>query len=275
MIFSVRFSAFLTLLTGWGWAGNPNPRLVKAMDGVYWDICSNGYFVAGSELYFTANDGSFGRGLWKTDGTEAGTVPLKGGFTGISEYVSLGSSIFFSATDATGDAGLWKTTGTAAGTVRVKGGWGGASASPPKFLVAFNGQVYFRAGTYSIGSLWKSNGTEAGTVQVKANWDSHPSGMTVMGNAMYFQATEAATGGELWKSDGTASGTVLLKDIAPASGSSYPGSFIPIGNTLFFVTGWPPYQLWKTNGTASSTVNLGATPNRSTNCGIVVAFFDS
>ena len=88
----------------------------------------------------------------------------------------------------------------------------------------------------------------------------------VMGNEMYFFATDSTNGYELWKSDGTESGTVMVKDINNGSGSSMPFSNSALSvnsnlhfkamnntNTLFFVAndGIHGEELWKTDGTAS------------------------
>src|SRR5262249_36763619 len=65
--------------------------------------------AAGGVLYFSAANG-----LWKSDGTAAGTVLLKTNVYA-SNFTSLNGSVFFS----TGNSELWKTNGTPAGTVRV------------------------------------------------------------------------------------------------------------------------------------------------------------
>ncbi|MDD1474197.1 hypothetical protein MEO41_23205, partial [Dolichospermum sp. ST_sed4] len=85
--------------------------------------------VFNGSLYFRADNGINGAELWKTDGTDQGTVLVKDIYTGVSNgsanssYLSyltvFNSSLYFSARDGNG-AELWKTDGTDQGTVLVK-----------------------------------------------------------------------------------------------------------------------------------------------------------
>ena len=76
--------------------------------------------------------------------------------------------------------------------------------------------------------------------------------------AVFFAASEAATGHELWRSDGTAGGTGLLKDIAVGARDSNPSDLNIVGDSLMFFAGdqQDHLGLWKSDGTASGTVRV-------------------
>ena len=186
-------------------------------------IHTDGFVVMNNNLYFSADDGTNGVELWKSDGTASGTVMVKD--------ITSGSAGSFSYTPA------------------VK-------------PVVMNNELYFNANDGNNGyELWKSDGTASGTVMVKdiniGGSDSFPQHLTVVGNTLYFDANDGTNGNELWKSDGTASGTVMVKDIAPiGTSASSPQYLTGIGNTLYFqaTDGTNGIELWKSDGTASGTV---------------------
>ena len=195
-------------------------------------------------LYFRANDGTTGYELWKSDGTEGGTVPVKDIYAGSGtsspqNLTNVNGTLYFTAVSGTTGYELWKSDGTEAGTVLVRDIYAGGSSSSPANLTNVNGTLYFTAVSGTTGrELWKSDGTEAGTVLVKDIYagigSSTPENLTNVNGTLCFTALSSGQGTELWKSDGTAAGTVLVKDIHPGSSSSGTQYLTPCGSTLFF-----------------------------------------
>jgi ELWxxDGT repeat protein len=211
-------------------------------------------------LFFTAI--SMGRReLWKSDGTEAGTVMVKnGGYSYDWEpthLTNVNGTLFFRAR-ITGYADLWKSDGTEAGTVLVKNIYPGSS-SDPSTLTNVKGTLYFTANNGTHGyELWKSDGTETGTVMVKdinpGSAGAYPGRLTDVNGTLYFSANDGTHGYQLWKSDGTEAGTVSV--INPELGYSSPNYLVNVNGLLYFSVndGTHGDELWKSDGTEAGTV---------------------
>ncbi|QQW30492.2 hypothetical protein AP9108_07280 [Arthrospira sp. PCC 9108] len=160
-------------------------------------------------LYFRANDPTNGTELWKSDGTQAGTVLLKDIWPGNggsfpSNFTVFNDTLYFQANDPTNGTELWKSDGTQAGTVLLKDINPGTGSSFPSNFTVFNDTLYFQANDDTNGTeLWKSDGTQAGTVLLKdinpGTGNSFPSNFTVFNDTLYFQANDSINGTELWK----------------------------------------------------------------------------
>jgi ELWxxDGT repeat protein/VCBS repeat-containing protein len=235
----------------------------------------------GSVAFFTADNGTAGRELWRTDGTAAGTSMVRdirsgSSGSGIKNLINVNGTLYFVADDGTNGAELWKSDGTTAGTVMVSNIVSGSTGSSPENLANVDGTLYFTADDNTIGrELWKSDGTAAGTVLVKDIFtgtdsgssqpnSSFPSLLTNFNGTLYFVAGDNTTGRELWKSDGTSAGTVMVKDIFTGTytydGETYPNNATPMnltvsGGKLFFTAndGTNGRELWVSDGTAAGT----------------------
>ena len=181
-------------------------------------------------------------------------------------FTAVGNTLYFTASDGTNGAELWKSDGTANGTMMIKDINSDDSGSGVSKLTAVGNTLYFSASDGSSDTdngveLWKSDGTASGTVMVKdinsGSGYSYPSGLTAVGNTLYFRAYDGDNGVDLWKSDGTASGTVMVKDINSPLQPNIPSDpSAVVGNTFYFLAddGTNGKELWKSDGTANGTV---------------------
>ncbi|MEP7376421.1 MAG: ELWxxDGT repeat protein [Chitinophagaceae bacterium] len=203
-------------------------------------------------MYFTVNN-TYSGGLWKTDGTGAGTLRVKE-ISGIQSLVKINDLFFFNAYDGnTSTQQLWKSDGTEAGTVIVKI-WPNYQIDN---LVSSNGILYFIY-KENANELWKSDGTEAGTIPLK--WTSSIQNITDVNGTLFFTVNENIPPYRytLWKSNGTVAGTVLIKDIYAGSGFTSYNNFYNADGTLFFVgsDGVNGAELWKSDGTDAGTIMI-------------------
>ena len=195
----------------------------------------------GGTLYFSAKGADPGVGIWKSDGTEAGTVRVKH-FGSENPYVSLlgklGEALLVMTWRPEVGFELWKTDGSGEGIVLVKDMVPGPDDALDWLTIA-GGLLYYSIKDSVHGfEIWKSDGTAEGTGLVKDIVPGPGSPAIVSPDGalgkLFFWGDDGVHGHELWVSDGTAEGTGPLKDLVQAT-SSIPAELTVSGDHLFFV----------------------------------------
>lgn len=181
-------------------------------------------------------------GLWRTDGTDAGSFRLLPGEFGVALERE---ALWWCAGRLTpgGNWQLCRSDASVNGTVTL------AEIAPPGepvpllLAVLDGGRVLFRRGV----QLWVSDGTEQGTQRLggtmvldasgSAAWDTPDDGQAAEFNSRwFFPGTTAATGREVWFTDGTVAGTMLAEDYSPGAASTLPVRFVVAGGVLYYQT---------------------------------------
>ena len=226
--------------------------LLKDINTTLADADPSDLTVSGGSLYFDANGGVAGQqGLWKTDGTTAGTVSLSNllpaGSPEPSDLTDVNGTLYFY--DSLGNTGrggdattyLFRSDGTAAGTYQI------ATAFDASNLINVNGTIYFfsyiQPDYGSQPGLFKTDGTTAST-QLVTQVDGG-SGTSFDGD-LYFMS-----GNSLWKSDGTAAGTVQIESFVPPYVAGAEGQEVEsAGGRLYIMDSG---SIWSSDGTAAGT----------------------
>jgi len=198
---------------------------------------------------FTANDGVNPTGLWRTDGTEAGTFRIQS-FNINTPPGVMNNEMYYEGSSKA----LWKTDGTLDGTVKIKD-------MPTS---AFS--KYFTMGDYFIfldneKSLWRSDGTSDGTTKIFNLVD-----VTSITNPQIYSTYKAGNlcylviGGsssiQLWRTDGTGPGTAHVKTLDFPILKSDVTPILGVANNLLLFRAYDSthgFELWSTDGTENGT----------------------
>lgn len=249
-------------------------ELVKDINPIGDGIYGNELVVYKNEMYFSGDDNITSNELWKSDGTEEGTVLVRdlvnsGGLYPY-ELTIAGEYLYFSGRTDQGTYELYRSDGTEAGTVLVVDQREGLYDPDIRNLVAVGDKLFFTS-TDGMNGADGTTGNELYVVEGTntpvrlSDFKSGPANSSIMQMSAFrgllFFSTESdvdGVGRELYVSDGTPSGTKLFKDIYPGEGySSNPHGFSVIGETMYFTAGDEAgIEPWVSDGTPEGTYRL-------------------
>jgi len=243
---------------------------------------------AGNNLFFRATNGTNGYEIFKTDGTEAGTVMLKDIAVGSANsirketfFMTLNNIVLFEANDQIHGEELWRSDGTENGTYLLKDINPGANHGVTQsnlyynnfndsnsFIASqrsygfLNGYLYFVANDGVEYSIWKTDGTTGGTtkaVTMPVATTTMPQIIDSANGKIFFTSRVNNPGGgdiALWATDGTQAGTVRLLTSLTTSAFQFRWATVH-NNELYFTSyGSNRYSLMKSNGTVEGTITL-------------------
>jgi ELWxxDGT repeat protein len=217
-----------TTATGTGHNAGTTTRLAQGRDVVSIDAVA----FNGAALLATSD---FDRNaqVWRSDGTVAGTFPLKQHLILPDDLTPIGGLALF----LDGQNPMWRTDGTSAGTrklITIGGNFG--SSTFLMELTAVGRRAFFRVDTLTdVGTeLWVSDGTRRGTRLVRdirpGPASSSPRKLTAHDDDLLFLANDGVHGLQVWRTDRNGRRTVRLTDVR-AERLSRP---VQCGSTVYF-----------------------------------------
>ncbi len=262
-----KYKYFIILLITISQSNAQTPELVK-------DIVPNGdsslpqfLTIFNDELYFAT---ALTHGLWKTDGTEIGTVIAEGtGSIGNDFATGLGvfnNQLYFNTFS---NRAWWSTAGGIDNAIMIKnqfnllGGVPYTSSMLGEEVLVFSGVDYSISG--NPANLYRSDLTSLGTVEfgtfVTDSSGPTPRMIGTVNSELLFSATETNQGRELYSTDATTASTDLLVEFnsGPVGGiSDVSGTNQSLLNNEYYFPAFGDngVKLWKTDATEMGTHEL-------------------
>ncbi|WP_264529471.1 T9SS type A sorting domain-containing protein [Flavobacterium sp. N502540] len=206
------------------WKSNGTPEGTSLVKDVYpgkedggMDLLKGRSAILNKTLFFIAKDETSNGEIWKTDGTETGTVKVTNFLKGrVWTITAVGNSIYF-LLKIDDTLQVWKTDGTSQGTILVRGdlpAW-----NKPTFEGKCNDTFVFTFQPFGTNNsrVWRSDGTADGTFPITAEIDgngSGPGGTSALtqyiesNGKLYFVSRY-----HLFETDGTVGNTKIVSDL--------------------------------------------------------------
>jgi|GEM_PF-1294710 len=236
----------------------------------------------GDKIYFNASDGSVGRELWKTDGSNSGTELVMDIYSGGSEgspspgrsedfewdnrFTVIGNRLFFLASDGNYGEEVWSSNGENSGTSIVSDIYGGSGGSGSYYLTTDGTNLWFRARNTSSNYEPYCISNAASNYNNSANWlydlysnsnGSYPNYMYAYNGRCYFSIQQTNIWGsswyyELFYADTNTAGP--QHDIWSGGNYSEPRDFCESNGTVFFAAnnGTHGRELWMVQGSGNA-----------------------
>ena len=243
------------------WAHNTSNHSTWQVADIYSGSSSNpGTYMmitVGDTLYFDASDGTYRHELWAHDTSNRSTwrvadINNGAGSSNPGQYMDgfvVGDTVYFSAADGSDGSELWAHDTSNHSTWQVADiNTGSGHSNPGEYLTIIVGDtLYFDASDGSNShSLWAHDTSNRSTWRVSdiaVSGHSYPdtvrrgAGELLVGDTLYFSASDGTTGDEWWAHDTSNHSTWRVADINSGAGNSDPGHHMEgflVGDTMYF-----------------------------------------
>ncbi|WP_265593963.1 ELWxxDGT repeat protein [Haloferula sp. BvORR071] len=265
-----------TFCDSWDWRAFRGNEFVKLVETQTWSDARDAGGWA--DLHFVAllNSTTYRWWLWSSDGTPAGTKPLKQlpyAAKAPTAFAVRGQKLYFVADDERLGAEPWVSDGSPEGTHLLKDINRGEYGSQVSGFHQLGNEVYFSANDGKQRRLWRTDGSLKGTKplagQAKGLNVSSIS-ITHQDDSLYFPAVKNGYFG-LWQHNVATRKSSELTRLGAGTGnalqtSSDYGDFhiVPFGDSAVFLAGdGRNNTLYISDGTAAGTLPLETVPRNS------------
>jgi ELWxxDGT repeat protein len=186
------------------------------------------FTAVGSTMYFGVDYGGSNPQLWRTNGTEAGTVQVDHGTTAEEQshrvflndgdhpaFVGAGQYLYFlTDDDGAGTTSLWRNDSQTGVSEKLRTLDGGPEHLAPWNLTAIGQDVYFAAYAPATDTpdhtdwgyeLWKVDGATGATAPFRDTWvgpdSGYPAYLTGVGPYLYYDAATNPQTGAIYRAD--------------------------------------------------------------------------